>query len=204
MNLNRIISIIICLLLLSCNSKDNSTEFIEKTSGRYLFNSDEVVEVYFNESELYINWRGAKKIKPLKVNDNTFFVKEMNEKTDKKFYWVEGVTKKEVINSLNDNKPSIFRNQRNRRILVALTSVCIVFLGLVIFIEHPKLKSYVEICLIAIVLLVYLPMRKSVRHIADAPNELLDERQIALRNNAYLFAYRGMLYVALIYVVVYY
>jgi len=80
MNLNRIISIIICLLLLSCNSKDNSTEFIEKTSGRYLFNSDEVVEVYFNESELYINWRGAKKIKPLKVNDNTFFVKEMNEK----------------------------------------------------------------------------------------------------------------------------
>jgi hypothetical protein len=62
----------------------------------------------------------------------------------------------------------------------------------------------VEICLISIVLLVYLPMRKSVRHIADAPNELLDERQIALRNNAYLFAYRGMLYVALIYVVVYY
>ena len=128
----------------------------------------------------------------------------MNDKTDKKFYWVEGVTKKEVINSLNDNKPSIFRNQINRRILVALTSVFIVFLGLVIFIEHPKLKSYVEICLIAIVLLVYLPMRKSVRHIADAPNELLDERQIGLRNNAYLFAYRGMLYVALIYVVVYY
>ena len=128
----------------------------------------------------------------------------MNDKTDKKFYWVEGVTKKEVINSLNDNKPSIFRNQRNRRILVALTSVFIVFLGLVIFIEHPKLKSYVEICLIAIVLLVFLPMRKSVRHIADAPNELLDERQIALRNNAYLFAYRGMFYVALIYVVIYY
>ena len=47
-------------------------------------------------------------------------------------------------------------------------------------------------------------MRKSVRHIADAPNELLDERQIALRNNAYLFAYRGIGYVALMYVVIYY
>ena len=100
----------------------------------------------------------------------------MNEKTDKKFYWVEGVTKKEVINSLNDNKPSIFRNQRTRRILVTLTSVFIVFLGLVIFIEHPKLKSYAEICLIAILLLVYFPIRKSVRYIAGAPNGLLDER----------------------------
>jgi hypothetical protein len=54
------------------------------------------------------------------------------------------------------------------------------------------------------VLLVYLPIRKSVRHIADAPNELLDERQIAIRNNAYLLAYRGMLYVGLIYVVAFY
>ena len=42
-----------------------------------------------------------------------------------------------------------------------------------------------------------------VRHIANAPNELLDERHITLRNNAYLFAFRGMLYVALFYVVVY-
>lgn len=80
MNFNRIISITVCLLLLSCNSKTNSTEFIDKTTGRYLFNSDEVVEVYFNESELYLNWRGATNIKPLKVNDSTFFVKEMNEK----------------------------------------------------------------------------------------------------------------------------
>jgi hypothetical protein len=51
---------------------------------------------------------------------------------------------------------------------------------------------------------VYFPIRKLVRHIADAPNELLDERQIAIRNNAYLFAYRGIGYVALMYVVIYY
>ena len=95
MNLNRIISIIVCLLLLSCNSKTNSPEFIKKTTGRYLFNSDEVVEVYFNKNDLFLNWRGANDIKPLKINDSTFFVKEMNEKIqfltnplDSKFYLV--------------------------------------------------------------------------------------------------------------------
>ena len=131
-------------------------------------------------------------------------VKEMNDKNDKKFYWVEGVTKTEVISSLNDTKPSIFRNQRNRKILVAMISVLIICFALIILIEQPKLKSYVEISLLAVAIVIYFPLRRSVRHIADAPNELLDERQIALRNNAYLFAYRGMFYVALIYVVVYY
>jgi len=131
-------------------------------------------------------------------------VKEMNDKKDKKFYWVEGVTKTEVISSLNDTKPSIFRNQRNRKILVAMISVLIICFALIILIEQPKLKSYVEISLLAVAIVIYFPLRRSVRHIADAPNELLDERQIALRNNAYLFAYRGMFYVALIYVVVYY
>lgn len=53
---------------------------MKNATGRYLYNSDEVIQVYFDENELYIEWRGAKKIKPLKVNDSTFFVKEMNEK----------------------------------------------------------------------------------------------------------------------------
>jgi uncharacterized integral membrane protein len=33
-------------------------------------------------------------------------------------------------------------------------------------------------------------IRTSVRHIADAPDELLDERQIALRDRSYLHSYR--------------
>lgn len=37
---------------------------------------------------------------------------------------------------------------------------------------------------------LYLTIRRAVRHISDAPNELLDERQIAIRNGAYLIAYR--------------
>jgi tetratricopeptide (TPR) repeat protein len=80
MKLNYILPIILASLFLSCNSNQNSDEFIKKANGRYLYNSDEVIQIYFEENELFMNWRGAKSIKPLKVDENTFFVKEMNEK----------------------------------------------------------------------------------------------------------------------------
>ncbi len=38
--------------------------------------------------------------------------------------------------------------------------------------------------------LLYLMLRKSVRHMSDAPNDLLDERQIQVRDASYLIAYR--------------
>lgn len=71
---------ILLISIYSCSKNSNDPEFIKKVTGRYLYNSDEVVEVYFEENELYIVWRGAKSIKPLKVNESTFYVKEMNEK----------------------------------------------------------------------------------------------------------------------------
>jgi tetratricopeptide (TPR) repeat protein len=78
---NYIFFTILCFsLLLSCSSTTNSEDFINKTTGRYLYNSNEVVEVYFEESELFLKWRGAEKIKPLKTDENSYFVKEMNEK----------------------------------------------------------------------------------------------------------------------------
>ena len=71
---------ILLICIYSCTNNTNDPELIKKVTGRYLYNSDEVVEVYFKENELYMVWRGAKSIKPLKVNENTFYVKEMNEK----------------------------------------------------------------------------------------------------------------------------
>ncbi len=79
----------------SCSKKTNDPEFVKNVTGRYLYNSDELVNVHFDENELFMEWRGAKNIKPLKINDSTFFVKEMNEKvyfqinpSDKKLYMV--------------------------------------------------------------------------------------------------------------------
>jgi len=52
----------------------------------------------------------------------------------------------------------------------------------------------------AYVMLAYFQLRKSVRNVADAPDELLDERQIAVRNSGYLHAYRYLAGVGILYV----
>lgn len=71
---------LICIcFLFSCDSSKNSREFINTSEGKYLFNSNETIEVYFENDVLKITWRG-KNLTPIKVNDSSFYVKEMNEK----------------------------------------------------------------------------------------------------------------------------
>ena len=67
-------------LLISCTSQKNSEDFIKSTSGRYLFNANEVLEIYFKEQILFAKWRGNDNIELLKVNDSSFYMKELNEK----------------------------------------------------------------------------------------------------------------------------
>ncbi|MBV5267157.1 MAG: hypothetical protein JZU67_01265, partial [Burkholderiaceae bacterium] len=98
----------------------------------------------------------------------------MSDKSKKDFYWVEGVTRDAVVRSLADNNPSVFRNQRNRKLLIVLVSFLIIVSAVSIFIEHPKVRSYLEIATLASVLILYFKLRASVRHVADAPDELLD------------------------------
>ena len=80
MKFKLILLAIVVLHLTSCTNLTNSPEFIKTTTGKYLYNSDEIIEVYFEDSEMFLKWRGATKISPLKLDKNTFFVKEMNEK----------------------------------------------------------------------------------------------------------------------------
>ena len=68
------------IFIFACTSNKNSEAFVSEASGRYLFNADEILEVYFKESVLFIKWRGNDKLKPLKVNDSTFYLAELNEK----------------------------------------------------------------------------------------------------------------------------
>lgn len=82
MKFNYFIFLISFSIIVSCSSSTNTNEFIKKTEGRYLYTSDEVLEVYFENNILQLKWRGANNIKPLKVNATTFFVKEMNEKLE--------------------------------------------------------------------------------------------------------------------------
>ena len=127
----------------------------------------------------------------------------MTERKPRRIFWFEGVTRTEVERSLNDTTPSRLRQQGPRRILVIAAALAITAMALMMFVTQTKIKSYGEIAWLASGLVLYLSLRKAVRHVSDAPNELLDERQIALRDAAYTVAYRalvglGVLYLLLI------
>ena len=128
-----------------------------------------------------------------------------------KFYWFEGVTEKGVKSLLNEenSKYRWLRPQRNRRILVVLMAVGLFSVAMGSY--WPTLKtnlnlsdgtsvvvySVTAIFVIFAVLGGYSLLRINVRSIADAPDELLDERQIKVRNTSIRYAYYAMGYVVL-------
>ena len=128
-----------------------------------------------------------------------------------KIYWFEGVTAKGVNSLLTDenSKYRWLRPQRNRRILVALVALGLVLLGLLSFLPAVEVAEFwsdgasiiiysiTAIYVIFVVLGGYLLLRISVRGICDAPDELLDERQIKERNSSYRYAYYAMGYLVL-------
>ena len=128
-----------------------------------------------------------------------------------KIYWFEGVTEKGTKALLNDENPKFnwLRPQRNRRILVVLIWIGIVLIAMGSY--WPTLKTNLSlssgvdvivysVTAILVILLVvggYSLLRVSVRSIADAPDELLDERQIQVRDTSFRYAYYLMGYIAM-------
>jgi len=128
-----------------------------------------------------------------------------------KIYWFEGVTEKGVKSLLNeeDSKFKWLRPQRNRRVLVLLMAFGLVLVSLGSY--WPTLKtnlnlsdgtsvvvySVTAIFVVLATLGGYSLLRISVRSIADAPDELLDERQIKVRDTSFRYAYYAMGYVVL-------
>ena len=125
-----------------------------------------------------------------------------------KIYWFEGVTEKGVKSLLTDenSKYRWLRPQRNRRVLVTLMVVGIITVAMGSY--WPTLKTNMNlssgaeiivytvtaIFVIFAVLVGYLFLRISVRGIGDAPDELLDERQIKVRDTSFRYAYYAMGY----------
>lgn len=109
-----------------------------------------------------------------------------------KFFWFEGVTEAEVVRSLSDTRPTRLRQQGPRRTLVIAMAVVLAAMALIGFVTESKLTSYLEFGLIAVAVVLYTLLRKAVRLISDAPDELLDERQIAVRDAAHTVAYRAL------------
>jgi len=125
-----------------------------------------------------------------------------------KIYWFEGVTEKGTRALLTDENSKFkwLRSQRNRRVLVILEIVGLLLVALASYYETFKqnlslspdveLGFFVAMAILVIVLVLggYSLLRIAVRGIADAPDELLDERQIQIRNTSYRFAYLAMGY----------
>lgn len=127
----------------------------------------------------------------------------MSVKKPNRFYWFEGVSEQEVVRSLNDTRPSRLRSRGIRRALVLANSAFLAALALQILlvpVMPGKLHSYLSLAALAACIVTYLFLRKSVRQISDAPNELLDERQIAVRDAAYTTAYRLLSVLSVAYV----
>jgi len=120
-----------------------------------------------------------------------------------KIYWFEGVTEKGVKALLNDenSKYRWLRSQKNRRVLVTLMALGLILTSMGGY--WPTLKtnlnlspgagmilfSVTAIFVIFTTVGCYSFLRIAVRSIADAPDELLDERQIAVRNTSFRYAY---------------
>jgi hypothetical protein len=131
--------------------------------------------------------------------------------TKNKIYWSLGVTEKGTRALLTDENSKFkwLRSQRNRRVLVVLNLLGIVLVSLGSY--FPTLKtnlnittateivifSVTAIFVIAFTLGAYSFLRVAVRGIADAPDELLDERQIQIRDTSYRYAYLAMCYLNL-------
>ena len=128
-----------------------------------------------------------------------------------KIYWFEGVTEKGVKALLNDENSKFrwLRPQRNRRVLVILMALGLILTSLGSY--WPTLKTnlnlsaevgiivYSVTAIFVILAMVgcYSFLRIAVRSIADAPDELLDERQIAVRNTSFRYAYFILSYILL-------
>lgn len=104
-----------------------------------------------------------------------------------------------VQKQLNDSKWDGLRTRGAKRFLLIGTNVVIFFgTGFLWAVGDNAMASY---ALIHILLLgvFYFLLRQSVRLVADAPQEALDERLIRIRDRSYLVAYRwfGVLAVVL-------
>jgi hypothetical protein len=108
---------------------------------------------------------------------------------EKKFWPIEGVTRNEVLKSQSDTRFNFLRTRQSRRWMIGALTALTILVALSSALP-TKTSSYVGTLGGLLLLIGYLLIRTSVRHIADSPDELLDERQIALRDRSYLHSYR--------------
>ena len=92
-------------IIISCSKKiDYTSEYMKQTSGRYIYNQDEVIDVFYENKNLYISWKGIEKIKPVIIDENTFFIADMY----KKLHFVQhSETKKRYLSIVSEEDENL-------------------------------------------------------------------------------------------------
>ncbi len=72
--------LLLAIIVGSCsNSVEYSETFKKETSGKYLFNQDDVIKVYYENNTLLLKWREGL-MTPVALDTNEFFVADMYKK----------------------------------------------------------------------------------------------------------------------------
>ena len=76
-----------------------SEQFKKDTAGNYLYNPDDIIEIYYKNDKLQMNWRGGE-FQPVALSENEFFVADMYSK----FRFVQHPeTKKRYLSTIPEN-----------------------------------------------------------------------------------------------------
>jgi len=74
------LSILLAVSIFGCTKNiEYSEQFKNDTAGKYLYNADDIIEVYYKNDKLHLKWRGGE-LKPVALSENEFFVADMYSK----------------------------------------------------------------------------------------------------------------------------
>ena len=109
--------------------------------------------------------------------------------------WVTASVK-DVEKSLNDSRWDGLRTQSAKRFLLIASNVFLIFSSVLVFNLQDNEWSIYSLLHILIIFVFWFLLRQSVRLVADAPEEALDEMLLKTRNQSYVVAYRWLAAIA--------
>jgi len=106
-SISKTLLLIICIILFasSCSKNiDYTKEYMEQTSGRYLYNQENVIDVFYENKKLFLNWGELKVIEPVILDDKTFFIADIY----KKLHFVQHPeTKKRYLSVISEENENV-------------------------------------------------------------------------------------------------
>ena len=106
--------------------------------------------------------------------------------------WLWQITNKnEVMKDLADTKWDWLRTPRGLDTVITIAFFMLFVAPVIVWFVDDGI-GIIPLVMVAGIFAVWFLLRRAVRLVADAPDEALDERLVAIRNRIYLSAYRAL------------